>query len=400
MASEETCDKYIEALDDPKVSKIVSNCTFEDLIFDHSIVTSSIIQDYDFTCDRSYLRQLYGVLYMVGMGIGSYIMGAISDKFGRMKALMLGVLLVSGSGILGAFMPDQHSYGFLRFLTGIGGNAFFMVTFVICVEYVGPKYTMLSGLIIEIPFALGELVLGLEAYFIRDWVTLQLVAHTPVLLLFGLWFLIPESPRWLLATGRLDEAEKIVRKGAKINNKELPEDIFKTDTLENESLLPIIPEENPTFSDLFKPKLMFFRSLNMMYQWFSVTMCYYGLTFASVDLLEDPYLNFALSCFIEIPGYLFCIFVMACWGRKPILSFLQVVSGLSCIAAGLLYGIKSLEILQIILSLIGKFGASACFAIVYVYTAELFPTVIRNTAIGNNDYLKSESKLKMYFIYF
>ena len=383
MANEETCNEYIKALDDPKVSKIVSNCTFEDLIFDHSIVTSSIVQDYDFTCDRNYLRQLYGVLYMVGMGIGSYIMGAISDKFGRMKALMLGVLLVSGSGILGAFMPDQHSYGILRFLTGIGGNAFFMVTFVICVEYVGPKYTMLSGLIIEIPFALGELVLGLEAYFIRDWVTLQLVAHIPVLLLFGLWFLIPESPRWLLATGRLDEAEKIVRKGAKINNKELPEDIFKTDTLENESLLPSIPEENPSFLDLFKPKLMFFRSLNMMYQWFSVTMCYYGLTFASVDLLEDPYLNFALSCFIEIPGYLFCIFVMACWGRKPILSFLQVVSGLSCIAAGLLYGIKSLEILQIILSLIGKFGASACFAIVYVYTAELFPTVIRNTAIGN-----------------
>ena len=32
--------------------------------------------------------------------------------------------------------------------------------------------------------------------------------------------------------------------------------------------------------------------------------------------------------------------------------------------------------------LAGKFGASACFAIVYVYTAELFPTVIRNTAIG------------------
>ena len=30
----------------------------------------------------------------------------------------------------------------------------------------------------------------------------------------------------------------------------------------------------------------------------------------------------------------------------------------------------------------GKFGASACFAIVYVYTAEMFPTVIRNQAVG------------------
>ena len=39
--------------------------------------------------------------------------------------------------------------------------------------------------------------------------------------------------------------------------------------------------------------------------------------------------------------------------------------------------------MQVFLSLIGKFMASACFAIVYVYTAELFPTMIRNTAIGS-----------------
>ena len=61
-------------------------------------------------------------------------------------------------------------------MTGIGGIACFMVTFVICVEYVGAKYTMFTGIIIEVPFALGELLLGLEAYYIRDWVTLQLVA--------------------------------------------------------------------------------------------------------------------------------------------------------------------------------------------------------------------------------
>ena len=73
---------------------------------------------------------------------------------------------------------------------------------------------------------------------------------------------------------------------------------------------------------------------------------------------------------------------MDCWGRRPILSFCQLVSGIACIGAGLLAEQEDLIILQVFLSLIGKFGASACFAIVYVYTAELFPTVIRNTAIG------------------
>ena len=120
----------------------------------------------------------------------------------------------------------------------------------------------------------------------------------------------------------------------------------------------------------------------MCYQWFSVTMCYYGLSFASVDLLGDPYTNFILSVGIEIPGYVFCVFVMDRWGRRPILSFTQIVSGVACIGAGLLTSVPSMSVLQVILSLIGKFGASACFAIVYVYTAELFPTVIRNTAVG------------------
>ena len=62
----------------------------------------------------------------------------------------------------------------------------------------------------------------------------------------------------------------------------------------------------------------------------------------------------------------------------------QVVSGVACIFCGLLQGSTDpgLQGLQVFLSLIGKFGASASFSIVYVYTAELFPTVIRNQAVG------------------
>ena len=50
-------------------------------------------------------------------------------------------------------------------------------------------------------FAIGELILTLQAYFIRDWFTLQIVAHAPMFVLLGLYFVVPESTRWLLAKG-------------------------------------------------------------------------------------------------------------------------------------------------------------------------------------------------------
>ena len=70
------------------------------------------------------------------------------------------------------------------------------------------------------------------------------------------------------------------------------------ETLESD----VFHDPKATVLDLFRPTLMLFRSTNMFYQWFSVTMCYYGLSFASVNLLGDPYTNAALSYFIEIPG--------------------------------------------------------------------------------------------------
>ena len=72
-------------------------------------------------------------------------------------------------------------YGILRFITGMGGIGCFMVSFVLVVEHVGSRFTALIGVAIEIPFAVGQAVLGMEAYLVRDWRTLQILAHLPLL---------------------------------------------------------------------------------------------------------------------------------------------------------------------------------------------------------------------------
>ena len=380
-----SCQEYVDAVKKGE-NVYIKKCEPEDVIFDTSIVKNSVVTDYRFTCERSYLRGIYNATYMLGFLFGSVFFGLISDHFGRMKGLMLSVLFVTLFPLIGAFMPDQHSYGFFRFLTGMGGIGCFLVCFVIAVEYVGFKFTTLIGIIIGIPFALGELILGIEAYFIRDWVTLHLVAYIPWIVLLGLWFFIPESPRWLIAKGEYVKAREVINKIAKGNGKSCPAELLAPSSKveEQEDLGYRV---NATFLDLFKPKQILFRSVNMFYQWFSVTMCYYGLSFASTSLAGDTYTNFCLSVSIEIPGYLFCIFVMDCWGRRPTLSFCQGISGISCIVAGLLFNVlqihPQLAGLQLFFSLLGKFMASASFAIVYIYTAELYPTIIRNTAIGS-----------------
>ena len=78
------------------------------------------------------------------------------------------------------------------------------------------------GIAMGIPFALGEVVLLVEALLVRDWRGLQLLAHLPLLLLLGLGWAVPESVRWLVARGRAQEARDIVRSAAAENRRQLP----------------------------------------------------------------------------------------------------------------------------------------------------------------------------------
>ena len=102
---------------------------------------------------------------------------------------------------------------------------------------------------------------------------------------------------------------------------------------------------------------------------------------------------------MEIPGYVFCLLTINRIGRRPVLSlcqvitrslhvtefYIQIVSGLACVVCSFLLTYNdnnSITVLKLLLSLLGKFGASAAFAIVYLYTAELFPTCTRNQSVG------------------
>ena len=86
-----------------------------------------------------------------------------------------------------------------------------------CVELVGNKYKTPVGILYHAPYAIGTMLLGLIAIVVRDYQIYQIVICIPVFLLVGLYFIIPESPRWLIAKKRYSEAAKLIKNAAKFN---------------------------------------------------------------------------------------------------------------------------------------------------------------------------------------
>ena len=89
-------------------------CDQKDLIYDTSVVTSSLLKDFELACNTWAETSILGSSYMLGVLAGSPIVGFISDKFGRLKALVLSVIWSSLAGFAAAFAQDAVTFGILR----------------------------------------------------------------------------------------------------------------------------------------------------------------------------------------------------------------------------------------------------------------------------------------------
>eukprot|EP00095_Tigriopus_kingsejongensis_P008775 snap_masked-scaffold1505_size38140-processed-gene-0.0 protein:Tk08775 transcript:snap_masked-scaffold1505_size38140-processed-gene-0.0-mRNA-1 annotation:"organic cation transporter protein" len=350
----------------------VEQCS--DFVYDDSVFKSTVISEFDAVCSNSYWRGISRSSYMGAMIFGSFFFGWFSDNFGRRMCFALTAVFLTGGSIGAAMSFNFPMYIVFRFITSIGGVGMFITSFVLCMEFIGPSYRTLCGFGIEIPFAVGELYVGLLAYFIRDWRTLQVVIAAPFLVffLYALW--LPESIRWALAKGKMDVAKETLKKMAKWNKIAISDEVIDGvrgghhATEKQEGLVVVLASKG------MRP-----RFLIMVANWVVTTLCYYGLGM-SASLGENIFMTFMVTAVMEIPSYIFCMFAANRWGRKPFLAGMQILAALACVAAGCLP--KHLYIPKLVFMMIGKFGASGSFAMVFVYTAELFPTPMRNTVVG------------------
>ncbi|KRX58704.1 Organic cation transporter-like protein [Trichinella sp. T9] len=335
-------------------------------VHDRSVFYSTLTTEFDLICDRVWMKDLLKSLWMAGVLAGCLILGTLSDRYGRK-----GVFIVASVSqtILASTLPFLKSYlavAIVQFITGMFSSV---------MELCDGLPRTVAGIGLQVAFAVGYIIDGLVAYYIRRWDHIQWICSLVGIVFVSYIWLLPESLRWLLHNGKKQQAVDLMQKIAKINKKQIPDSVIKLQFTKNETI-----ETKETLIAMFHHKRMTILAIVVAFNWLTGAMSYYGLAWYTSDLPGDEYLNFFISGLVEMPAYIVSGIMFEYCGRRPSLASMYILAGMSCLASGLIP--SEYKTIIIIIAMIGKSCISAAYAMAYNYSAEFFPTSIRNAGTG------------------
>lgn len=149
----------------------------------------------------------------VGQFFGAIFFGSLAEKIGRLGVLKITIILFVTMSAACLFAWGGWSLLIIRFLQGIGIGAEVPVASAYINEFIGSKKRGRFFLLYEVIFPVGLMFAGIAGYFLvpeYGWKAMFWVGLIPPVITAPLRWLMPESPRWLISKGRLNEADTII----------------------------------------------------------------------------------------------------------------------------------------------------------------------------------------------
>lgn len=341
---------------------------------------------------------------LVGAIGGAAIAGVLSDQFGRKPVLVIAALLFFVSALGSALPPDFMLLIVARLIGGVGVGMASVLAPLYISEIAPPRIRGRLVALYQLSIVIGILL----AYF-SNWLLLNfsqsnagafggtgilhrtLVSEVwrgmfgsemiPAALFIILLFFIPESPRWLIKNGQINQGYSILARisGAIVAKSEL-EDITAT-----------VNQVRGKISELFKPGLRLALivgvGLSVFGQFTGVNIIvYYGPTIlADAGFGLDSALQFQVAIgIINLIFTLIALWKIDSWGRRPLLigGMIAVVISLVIIAIQFYSGAASGIWIVVMLCIYMASLAISINAVIWVLTGEIFPTRIRGRAMS------------------
>lgn len=320
-----------------------------------------------------------------GTTIGSLVWGTLADRIGRRAAILLASVLFMGTSICG-FMPSYGWNIFMCFVMGIAAGGMLPIVYALMAESIpAGKRGWLVVLHGGLGAALGYLLAAGLAAWLEPQFTWRMLwfAGLPtglLLLLLNHW--IPESPRFLLEHGRVDDAEAVMRRYG----------IAVTADVVDDEAAPAVAD-----GDRSDGMLALFRRPFLPQ---TITVVAYGLSWGLVNwgfltflptVLRDRGLSAGatsrllfLSALVAVPGSVLVAWLYGMWSsRKSMILFaLITVLSLALFAvvdpgAGGRHGASLMPLVVLLL-----LGTGGVISMLSPYTAEVYPTRLRGTGSG------------------
>ncbi|KAJ4834559.1 hypothetical protein Tsubulata_023720 [Turnera subulata] len=363
---------------------------------------SSIIAEWGLICDRRFLAALPASLFFIGSLFGSASFGSLADGFlGRKRTVILSCVLASITGFLTSLSPNIWMYALLRMANGFCRSGI-AGCIVLATEAVGRKWRGQVGQYGFFFYTLGFLSLPVIAYPTKhNWRNLyRIISALPLAYSILMFFFVSESPRWLLVRGRSKEAIDILKKYARLNGKELPQNLIlanpSTATAGGDQTVATAADqaEANAKESIWRTKWAVKRMVLVMMAGFGVGFVYYGVQLNVENLNFNLYLAVAINALMEIPAVFVGSLLLSFMDRRLLFSLSAFLAGVSCILCILFSGGRKSATTdhenkthhgswgQLIIEATGFMAASLAFDVLYIYCVELFPTNVRNLAFA------------------
>lgn len=193
-------------------------------------------------------------------------------------------------------------------------------------EIVGPKYRVAAGATMNTFFSVGQITMGLIAWAVPNWRHLTLALYLPQLLTIAYFWIITESVRWYMSKGRYEESEKLLKRIAKVNGRQLSDKSLAAlrETTEEEKKMAEIERaqranEPSLVVQVFRNKTILSRCCISPVWWITNTFIYYGMSLNAVNMSGHRHINYIAVAAAQIPGYWVATILLDRLGRRPVL---------------------------------------------------------------------------------